>query len=92
VLKKRGALIVTTYASHVGVHPQYRKYRLSEMAATAEDVGLTVSAQRYLAAKRNSIAAAPSDAKATLLYFRATVPAAKAAPSKARPARARNSR
>jgi SAM-dependent methyltransferase len=83
VLKKRGALIVTTYASHVGVHPQYRKYRLSEMAATAEDVGLTVSAQRYLAAKRNSIADAPSDTKATLLYFRAQVPTAKPAPAKA---------
>ncbi|HEX4195563.1 MAG TPA: class I SAM-dependent methyltransferase [Stellaceae bacterium] len=97
VLKKRGALIVTTYASHVGVHPQYRKYRLSEMAATAEAVGLTVSAQRYLAAKRNSIADAPSDAKATLLYFRATVPATKAAPartlkSKAAPAKARLAR
>ena len=95
VLKKRGALIVTTYASHVGVHPQYRKYRLSEMAATAEDVGLAVSAQRYLAAKRNSIADAPSDTKATLLYFRATVPAtapAKAPKRKAAPAKARSTR
>jgi ubiquinone/menaquinone biosynthesis C-methylase UbiE len=80
VLKKRGALIVTTYASHVGVHPQYRKYRLAEMAAAAEGAGLTATAQRYLAAQRNSIDEAPNDAKATLLYFRAHV-ANGAAPS-----------
>jgi ubiquinone/menaquinone biosynthesis C-methylase UbiE len=82
VLKKRGALIVTTYASHVGVHSHYRKYRFAEMEAAAEGVGLTVSDQRYLAAKSNSIADAPSDAKATLLYFRANVANGKAAPAK----------
>jgi ubiquinone/menaquinone biosynthesis C-methylase UbiE len=80
VLKKRGSLIVTTYASHVGVHPQYRKYRLAEMASVAEKVGLTATAQRYLAAKRNSIDEAPSDAKATLLYFRAQIANGKAPP------------
>jgi SAM-dependent methyltransferase len=83
VLKKRGALIVTTYASHVGVHPQYRKYRLADMEAAAQDVGLAPTAQLYLAAKRNSIDEAPSDAKATLIYFRAAVVNGKAAPVKA---------
>jgi len=78
VLKKRGALIVTTYASHVGVHAHYRKYRFADMTPAAEEAGFTVAAQRYLAAKRNSIDDAPSDAKATLLYFKAVVPAAKA--------------
>jgi SAM-dependent methyltransferase len=82
VLKKRGALIVTTYASHVGVHSHYRKYRFAEMEAAAEDAGLTVSVQRYLAAKRHSIDEAPSDAKATLLYFRAIVANGKAPPAK----------
>jgi len=71
VLKKRGALIVTTYASHVGVHAHYRKYRFSDLAPAAEAAGLGVEAQVFLAAKRHSIDQAPSDAKATLLYFRA---------------------
>jgi ubiquinone/menaquinone biosynthesis C-methylase UbiE len=75
VLKKRGALIVTTYASHVGVHAHYRKYRFADLAAAAAAAGFTVSAERYLAAKRNSVDNAPSDAKATLLYFKAIMPA-----------------
>jgi ubiquinone/menaquinone biosynthesis C-methylase UbiE len=72
VLKKRGALMVTTYASHVGVHSHYRKYRFADLAPAAEAAGLAVEAQRFLAAKRNSLEDAPSDAKATLLYFRAS--------------------
>lgn len=79
VLKKRGALIVTTYASHVGVHSHYRKYRFADLGAAAEGAGLAVGAQTFLAAKRNSIEEAPSDAKATLLYFRAGATASKAA-------------
>jgi SAM-dependent methyltransferase len=75
VLKKRGSLIVTTYASHVGVHAHYRKYRFAEMAAAADAAGLAVTAQRFLAAKRNSIDEATNDAKATLLYFRASATA-----------------
>ena len=82
VLKKRGALIVTTYASHVGVHSHYRKYRFADLGAAAEGAGLAVEAQTFLAAKRNSIEEAPSDAKATLLYFRAGAGAAKAASAK----------
>ena len=74
VLRKRGTLIVTTYASHVGVHAHYRKYRFAEMNTAAVAVGLSVAAERYLAAKRNSVEDAPSDAKATLLYFKAFVP------------------
>jgi SAM-dependent methyltransferase len=85
VLKKRGALIVTTYASHVGVHAHYRKYRFADLSPAAEAAGLAVAAQRFLAAKRYSVDDVPSDAKATLLYFRATVGAS--APAKPRSAR-----
>jgi ubiquinone/menaquinone biosynthesis C-methylase UbiE len=77
VLKKSGALIVTTYASHVGVHSHYRKYRFADLAPAAEAAGLAVEARRFLAAKRYSIKDAPSDAKATLLYFRASAGSAK---------------
>jgi len=73
VLRKRGALIVTTYASHVGVHSHYRKYRFADLRPAAEAAGLAIEAQRFLAAKRHSVEEAPSDAKATLLYFRARV-------------------
>jgi len=73
VLKRRGALIVTTYASHVGVHSHYRKYRFADLRPAAEVAGLAIEAQRFLAAKRHSVEEAPSDAKATLLYFRARV-------------------
>jgi ubiquinone/menaquinone biosynthesis C-methylase UbiE len=82
VLKKRGALIVTTYASHVGVHSHYRKYRFADLAPAAEAAGLAVEAQIFLAAKRHSIEEAPSDAKATLLYFRAGAGASNAASAK----------
>ena len=84
VLKKRGALIVTTYASHVGVHAHYRKYRFADLAPAAKAAGLAVEAQRFLAAKRNSIDDAPSDAKATLLYFRAGAAAAQPVSGKTR--------
>ena len=87
VLKKRGALIVTTYASHVGVHSHYRKYGFADLAPAAEAAGLAVEAQRFLAAKRNSIDDAPSDAKATLLYFRASATATASASGKTRAAR-----
>lgn len=80
VLGKSGMLIVTTYASHMGVHSHYRKYRFEDMAAAALEAGFAVEAQRFLAAKQNSVADAPTDAKATLLYFAARV---------ARPKRAR---
>jgi ubiquinone/menaquinone biosynthesis C-methylase UbiE len=82
VLKKRGALIVTTYASHVGVHSHYRKYRFADLAEAAQAAGLATDAQRYLAAKRYSIADAPSDAKATLLYFRARAAAEHRSPGR----------
>ena len=87
VLNKSGALIVTTYASHVGVHSHYRKYRFTDLAAAAEGAGLAIAAQRFLAAKRHSVAEAPSDAKATLLYFRASAAAIK--PAAVKPASAR---
>ena len=77
VLKKSGTLLVTTYASHVGVHSHYRKYRFADLGPAAEAAGLAVEAQRFLAAKRHSVEDAPSDAKATLLYFRASAGAAK---------------
>ena len=83
VLKKRGALIVTTYASHVGVHSHYRKYRFADLAPAAEAAGLAVVVQRFLAAKRHSVEDAPTDAKATLLYFRATAGSAKSASRRA---------
>lgn len=79
VLRKGGTLIVTTYAAHMGVHPHYRKYRFEEMAPAAVEAGFAVAAQRFLAAKQNSIADAPTDAKATLLYFKASAAPAKRA-------------
>ncbi|HEY1504638.1 MAG TPA: class I SAM-dependent methyltransferase [Stellaceae bacterium] len=86
VLKRRGALIVTTYASHVGVHSHYRKYRFADLAPAAEAAGLAVEAQRFLAAKRHSVEDAPSDTKATLLYFRASATPIKTAATRLRKA------
>ncbi|HEY3919710.1 MAG TPA: class I SAM-dependent methyltransferase [Stellaceae bacterium] len=79
VLRSHGALIVATYSSHTGVHPLYRKYRFAELTPAAEAVGLTVEAELFLAARRNTVAEAPSDAKATLLYLKASVMVAEAA-------------
>jgi SAM-dependent methyltransferase len=77
VLKRLGLLIVTTYASPMGVHPHYCKYRFADLAPAAAEAGFTVEAQRFLAAKQNSVLDAPSDAKATLLYFKARLIPAK---------------
>ena len=82
VLKASGALIITTYASHVGVHSHYCKYRFADFAVAAKAAGLATEAQRFLAAKRHSVEDAPSDAQATLLYFRASVGVAKPAAAK----------
>ena len=71
VLRRRGALIVTTYASHLGVHSQYRRYRFADMAPALVETGFTIAEQRYLAAKQNSVTEVPSDAKATLIYLKA---------------------
>ncbi|HVA14234.1 MAG TPA: class I SAM-dependent methyltransferase [Stellaceae bacterium] len=76
VLRRRGRLLVTTYASHMGVHAHYRKYRFDQMEEALVDSGFRVDEQRFLAAKQKSVADAPSDAKATLLYVKASVPAA----------------
>lgn len=70
-LKRLGVLIVTTYASPMGVHPQYKKYRFGDLTRAAAGAGFDIEAQRFLAAKRNSVTDAPSDTKATLLYFKA---------------------
>lgn len=78
VLKRLGVLIVTTYASPMGVHPQYKKYRFADLTRAAIDAGFDIEAQRFLAAKQNSVLDAPSDAKATLLYFKARMRAAAA--------------
>lgn len=79
VLRPRGMLIVSTYTSHTGVHPLYRKYRFAEMTAAAAAAGLTVEQQLFLAAKRNTVAETASGEKATLLYLTARAPAGKAA-------------
>lgn len=73
VLKRLGVMIVTTYASPMGVHPQYKKYRFADLMRAAAAAGFDVEAQRFLAAKRNSVTDAPSDTKATLLYFKARI-------------------
>jgi SAM-dependent methyltransferase len=70
-LRPGGTLIVTTYSSHTGVHPQYRKYGLDEMATALIEIGFAVEEQRYLAARPNVVVDASSDAKATLLYLKA---------------------
>jgi SAM-dependent methyltransferase len=82
VLCPGGTLIVTTYSSHTGVHPRYRKYRFDEMTSALTEIGFAVEEQRYLAARPNVVADAPSDAKATLLYLksRASAPSAAISP------------
>jgi len=71
VLKRLGLLLVTTYASPMGVHPQYKKYRFSDLTPAAHAAGFVVEAQRFLAAKRNAVLDTSSDGRATLLYFKA---------------------
>jgi len=77
VLRPRGRVIVTTYASHMGAHPRFKRYRFDQMEEALTNTGFDVDEQRFLAAKRNSIADADSDAKSTLLYVKARAAAAK---------------
>jgi ubiquinone/menaquinone biosynthesis C-methylase UbiE len=77
VLRPRGRVIVTTYASHMGTHPRFKRYRFDQMEEALTETGFDVDEQRFLAAKRNSITDVDSDAKSTLLYVKARVIAPK---------------
>jgi len=69
VLKERGRLLITTYASAVGVHPRYRKFAPDDIAQALDDAGFRLEEQRFLTAKRNAVVEVPSDDGAELLYF-----------------------
>jgi ubiquinone/menaquinone biosynthesis C-methylase UbiE len=72
VLKKRGRVLVTTYASHLQVQKNYSKYSFEHMVPALEEAGFRVRDHRYIKASRNNVADAPSDARATLLYIAAS--------------------
>jgi len=73
VLRKRGRLLIATYAARVDTHPRYRKWRMDEMTNRLADAGFRIDERRYLDVRRNSVRDAPSEDRATLLYISSTV-------------------
>jgi len=69
VLKERGRLLITTYASAVGVHPRYRKFAPADIADALGEAGFRLEERRFLKAKRNAVVEVPSDDGAELLYL-----------------------
>ncbi len=72
VLRKRGKVLITTYAPHMDVHPRYKKFSLDELAAGLVTAGFRVDEQSLLVAKRKAVTEAPSADRATLLYIEGT--------------------
>lgn len=71
VLRRRGRLLITTYASAVTLHAAYVRVGLAEIGEALATAGFRVAEHRFLAAKRSSVTAVPSDDGASLLYVRA---------------------
>ena len=69
VLKRLGVLIVTTLPRRWASIRNTRNIASPISPPAATDIGFGIEAQRYLAAKMNSVLDAPSDAKATLLWI-----------------------
>ncbi len=68
VLRKRGRLLITTYSGAVTRHAAYAAADIAEITAALATAGLRVAEHRFLAAKRASVTAVPSDEGSTLLY------------------------
>lgn len=75
VLRKGGGLLITTYASHLKVHPRYRKHGFDDIIPALIAAGFQIKEQRFLSAKQNSVREVSADKRATLLYVMATGPA-----------------
>lgn len=69
VLKERGRLLITTYASAIDVHPRYRKFAPEDIADALGEAGFRVEERRFLKAKRDAVVEVPSDNGAELLYL-----------------------
>jgi ubiquinone/menaquinone biosynthesis C-methylase UbiE len=73
VSKKRGRLLITTYAAHVETHSRYRRWGMDEIAGRLIAGGFRIAEQRYLEVKRNSVRDVTAEKQATLLYLSSTV-------------------
>ena len=71
VLRRRGRVIVTTYAGKIETHARYRKFAAEAIEAALPQAGLVLAERRYLAAKRNGVAESASEKQATMLYLEA---------------------
>ncbi len=72
VLRRRGRLLITTYAAHVDTHARYRKWGMDEISNRLIDAGFRIDEQRYLDVKRNAVRDAASEDRSTLLYVAST--------------------
>jgi SAM-dependent methyltransferase len=84
VLKERGRLVITTYASAVGVHPRYRKFAAEDIGDALGAAGFRLEERRFLKAKRNAVMEVPSDDEAELLYLSSRKATEASAAAKAR--------
>ena len=73
VLRKRGRLMITTYAAPIDAHARYRKWEMDEIATLLVDTGFRIDEQRYLEVKKSRVREVVSEDQSGLLYVSSTV-------------------
>jgi SAM-dependent methyltransferase len=71
VLKQRGRLVVTTYASRVAVHRRYRKFAPEDIVGALALAGFRLAERRYLKARRDAVVEVAAEEEASVVYFSA---------------------
>lgn len=69
VLKKRGRLLITTYAPTVAAHVRYRKYGHDEIVVAMRGAGFRIAESRFLRVNRKTATAVPRQEDAMVLFF-----------------------
>jgi len=69
VLKKRGRLLITTYAPPVEAHIRYRKYRHDEIVGPLADAGFRVAESSFLRVNRSKASVAARSEDAAVLFL-----------------------
>jgi ubiquinone/menaquinone biosynthesis C-methylase UbiE len=72
VLRKRGRLMITTYATPIDAHARYRKWGMNEIIIRLADAGFRIDEQRYLEVKRSRVREVVSEDRSGLIYVSST--------------------
>lgn len=71
VLKKRGRLIITTYAPNVPTHIRYKRYGYEDIVPPLTGAGFGVAEHRFLRVTRQAVTPVPSPGASKVLFVEA---------------------